>query len=149
MAGGRWEGRWGPDERSFKSKPRVWVLSGGQWEASEGMKTGVWHGEAGVLESSFWHLCGDWSRREGLEKGSSTRMWFYNAGGRQQRSREEMPMGEQTKEQGMDFGDVKDAEATGCFLNHCMYLKTKALLKTWPLSILERPKNLMLNICLC
>lgn len=44
------------------------------------MKVWVWHGDAGVLENSFWQLRGEWSLREGLEKGRSIRMWFYNPG---------------------------------------------------------------------
>lgn len=58
-------GRQKPDDRSFTSKPRVWVLWEGQWEAFEGMGVGMWPGEAGALEGSFQQLCGDWSRREG------------------------------------------------------------------------------------
>lgn len=42
-----------------------WILFEGQWEAFEGTEAGIWHGEAGALESSFWQPCGDWSRRDG------------------------------------------------------------------------------------
>lgn len=59
----------------------------------EGTEAWLWLGEAGV--SSFWQLYGDWSRREGLKKGRSVRMWFHNPGERPKGGlpREKMPVG--------------------------------------------------------
>lgn len=95
----------------------------GNGQASEGMKAGC-----GMVRQVFQKTLSGGCVVTGLEerdwiKGDQLECSFITQMGDHQGLREEMPMGEQTKEQGMDFRDVKDVEAIGSFLNHCICLK--------------------------